>query len=237
MLGPDRGGQRKLPMRIKICGITTPDDAIMAAEAGADAIGLNFVGGPRRIDIPQAEAILSRLPPFVVPVALVRLTGPATPELNEQLAELLATRWVSHVQVYGDVTPDAVARLAWEGYRPIVPIPVRDAGFARERPAILDKATAVLLDAHDPNALGGTGRTFTWSWVADARERRELADWPPIILAGGLTPENVARAIAETRPYGIDVSSGVEDGPGRKSRDKLRRFIAEARKGEGDEAT
>jgi len=214
----------------------------MVAEAGADAIGLNFVGGPRRIDLAQAEAILSVLPPFVVPVALVTLSGPAAGEINEQVAELLATRWISCVQVYGEVTGKAIARLVWEGYRPIVPVPVRDVCFAAARPVCVGPAgergaAAVLLDTHEADKLGGTGRTFVWSWVAQARALGQLQGWPPIILAGGLTPDNVAQAIREAAPYGVDVSSGVESAPGRKDPEKVRRFVEEARKVRSDVAT
>ncbi len=221
-------------MRVKICGITTPDDARMVAEAGADAIGLNFVGGPRRIDLTQAEAILAVLPPFVVPVALVEVTGPGVGELNEQILELLATRWVATVQVHGQVSAEAIGKLSWEGFRVILPVRVRDAEFAA-RPVFLPRdrqrgPAAVLLDTHDPEKAGGTGRSFCWDWVRQAREQGELADWPPIIVAGGLTPENVGQAIAVTGPYAVDVSSGVESAPGRKDPAKVARFIAEARR-------
>jgi phosphoribosylanthranilate isomerase len=215
-------------MKIKICGITTADDALMAAEAGADAIGLNFVGGPRRIDVARAEEILRSLPPLVTPVALVSLADGC---LNEQVAELLATQWVSTIQVYGDVTVEAVERLAWEGYRAIVPLPIRDESFAVAVAAeVSPKAAAVLLDAHDPDRLGGTGKTIGWSWVRQAREQGHLTGWLPILLAGGLKPANVAEAIRECRPYGVDVSSGVESSPGRKDPDKVRCFIEEARR-------
>lgn len=223
-------------MKVKICGITTPDDARMAAEAGADAVGLNFVGGPRKIDLAQAERILDALPPLIIPVALVRLGDSNPGEMNEQVMELLATRWVSTVQVYGELTAPVIDRLAWEGFRVIVPLPVRDAGFFRTVPwttAGQGRGPAMaLLDAHDPNKAGGTGRTFAWSWVREARSRGELAQWPPVLLAGGLTPENVRQAVAEADPYGVDVSSGVESSPGRKDAAKVARFIAEARSAE-----
>lgn len=207
----------------------------MAAEAGADAIGLNFVGGPRRIDLARAEAILDVLPPFVSPVALVSLAGPAAGELNEQVTELLATRWIPTIQLYGEVTNKAVSRLAWAGYRPIVVLAVRDVGFAATPPIGVNRtgergAAAMLLDTHDPGKQGGTGRCFAWSWVAQARVLGHLQGWPPILLAGGLTPENVAQAIREAAPYGVDVSSGVESSPGRKDPEKVRRFIEEARR-------
>ncbi len=254
----DSGAGRKAPwvmtVKVKICGITTVEDALMAAEAGADAIGLNLVGGPRRIDLPQAERILDVLPPLVTPVALVSVADSPTGEMNEQVMEMLATRWVSTLQVYGDLTGQILARFLWEGFRVILPVPVRDAGFAatglpawgtpepEAGPAgrtganltasevpVGRRPVAILLDTHDPQKAGGTGRSFAWSWVREARERGELKDWPPIMLAGGLTPDNVAEAIAEARPFAVDVSSGVESSPGRKDPEKVRRFVAKAK--------
>jgi phosphoribosylanthranilate isomerase len=218
-------------MRIKICGITTVDDALAVAEAGADAIGLNFVAGPRRIDLAHAELILRELPPFVQPVALVKL---AEGTIDASIRSLLEARRVSTVQVYGDVTREAVEDLSWRGFDVIVPTPVRDARFAEHKPAALEgsehgRAVLVLLDAYDPEKAGGTGQTFRWEWVRAAREEGKLDSWPPILLAGGLTPENVAEAIRMVRPYGVDVSSGVEAEPGRKDMEKVKRFIAAAR--------
>jgi phosphoribosylanthranilate isomerase len=222
-------------MKVKICGITTPEDAVAAADAGADAIGLNFVAGPRRIDPLAAEAILDALPPLVVPVALIEIAPTEAGLFNEQVAELLATRWISTVQLYGEVTAETVHQLAWQGYRPLVPVHVRDASFAAPRPDVLGPPAArevagVLLDAYDPDKQGGTGRAFHWEWVRQARARGELAGWPPVVLAGGLTPDNVAEAVRRTTPYAVDVASGVESAPGRKDKDQVRRFIAEARR-------
>lgn len=205
----------------------------MAAQAGADALGLNFVGGPRQIDPDQAAAILSALPAFVMPVALVRLERGRVPD---ELIEVLGQFWVSHVQLYGEISSGSLAMLANEGFRTLPVVSVRDEQFADTVNEWLSrmgghKPAAVVLDAYDPERLGGTGKAFRWQWVTAAAAAGRLADWPPIILAGGLNPENVAEAVAAVRPYGVDVSSGVEiDGsPGRKDIRKVHAFVQNAR--------
>jgi phosphoribosylanthranilate isomerase len=219
-------------VHVKICGITTPDDARAAAEAGAHAIGLNFVGGPRQITPDQASEILELLPPMVTPVALVRLEGG---RLSDPLVELLAQHWVSHLQLYGELTAGSLAVLIRDGFRPMPVVPVRDNAFAQTAVTWMSgpsaiRPVAIVLDAYDPDAEGGTGRTFRWDWVNEARAAGQLDRWPSIFLAGGLKPGNVGEAIRAVRPYGVDVSSGVElEGkPGRKDSEKLRRFVAEA---------
>ncbi len=220
-------------MRVKICGITSLSDARLAAQAGADAIGLNFVGGPRQIDVDQAAAILQELPPFLTPVALVRLELGRVPD---PLIELLGQYWVSHVQVYGEISSGSLALLANDGFQGIPVVSVRDEGFAGPVSDWLSKIAgrlpaAIVLDAYDPERLGGTGKPFQWDWVARAAESGAMENWPPIMLAGGLTPDNVAEAILKVHPYAVDVSSGVEeDGkPGVKSAMKVRQFIQNAR--------
>jgi phosphoribosylanthranilate isomerase len=211
-------------LRIKICGITTPEDARSAAEVGADAVGLNFVGGPRRIDLKRAREI--------VPVALCELTGAW---IAPDVLELLAAFRVSHVQLYGQPDAAAIVALAEQGFRPIPVLKVADGEFATRGDEWLQRSAphrpaAILLDAYDPAREGGTGRAFRWEWVAEARDAGKLAGWPPIVLAGGLRPENVADAVRVVRPYGVDVSSGVElDGqPGRKDLEKMRAFVSHA---------
>jgi len=221
-------------MRVKICGITTPADAIAAAEAGADAVGLNFVGGPRRIDPDQASEILRTLPPFVTPVALLRLENGSLPT---ESADLLTRLKITHVQLYGQSAPTYLATLVDSGLRPIPVIHVQDERFTRElenwwRPETsAARPAGVILDAYDPHREGGTGKTFRWDWVVEAKQSGRLADWPPIVLAGGLNPENVAEAVRIVQPYGVDVSSGVETegAPGRKDPEKMRRFIHNAK--------
>lgn len=219
-------------MKVKICGITSVEDAWAAAEAGADALGLNFVGGPRQIDLGRAAEILECLPAFVSPVALVRLEQGRVPD---ELLELLGEFWVSHLQVYGEVTAGSLAILAQTGFRVMPVLPVRDEAFPEAAAKWLVEETghrpsAIVLDTHDPERAGGTGKSFPWDWVAAAREAGRLAGWPPIVLAGGLRPENVADAVRRVRPYGVDVSSGVEiaGSPGRKDPEKMRTFIRNA---------
>jgi len=220
-------------VRVKICGITSVEDALTAAEAGADAIGLNFVSGPRQMTPAAAEAILRSLPAMVTPVALVRLQGGAVPD---ELLELLGQFWVSHIQIYGDFESQNLDILRRDGFRPIPVVSVRDRGFADQAAAWWPKggepsAAAVVLDAYDPDRPGGTGSHFRWEWVSAARQAGRLDGWPPIVLAGGLRPENVAEAIRVARPYAVDVSSGVEvEGvPGRKDPLKMQAFVRAAR--------
>ena len=221
-------------MRVKICGITTPDDARAAVSAGADAIGLNFVGGPRRIGPDQAAEMLARVAPFVVPVALVRADAEG---LSSSTRSFLTGLGIFDVQVYGCLTARGLAELREGGWRVMPVVAVRDAHFAeqmtadREQGSLLTRASAVVLDAYDPDREGGTGRAFCWEWVQTAREEGRLDGWPSIVLAGGLHPENVAEAVRVVRPYAVDVSSGVEvDGvPGRKDVEKMRRFVRNAR--------
>lgn len=221
-------------MRVKICGITTPEDAREAALAGADAIGLNFVGGPRQITREQAVGILDALPPFVTPVALVSLQAGTIPD--EWLEFLTAFR-VSHLQIYGTLKADLTATLKQKRFHPIGVLPVRHEEFAREAAAafavaVPRRVSAVVLDAYDPQRQGGTGQVFCWDWVVNAQQRHELDGWPGIVLAGGLRPENVAEAIQTVRPMGVDVSSGVEreQQPGRKDPARMRELVREARR-------
>jgi phosphoribosylanthranilate isomerase len=220
-------------LRIKICGITSTRDAVAAVEAGADAIGLNFVGGPRQIDVPRARSILQVVPPMVTPVALARLEDGIIPDA---LVELLAEYWVSHVQVYGHATAEVLTAFARDGLRPIPVVSVADARFAEHTPEWLEadesvRPLAVLLDTHDRDKSGGTGRTFHWEWVSAARSGGQLDGWPRLILAGGLNPDNVSKAVRQVRPYAVDVSSGVEaEGvPGQKDAGRMRAFVQAAR--------
>lgn len=223
-------------MRVKICGLTHPDDALAAVDAGADAIGLNFVGGPRRIEPSAGRAILKVLPPQVTPVALVRLNNGT---LAAELAALFNETRVVRLQLYGQVDDAALAGLSAAGYSAMPVVAVKDDGFGDR---LLQwgglppgcRPVAVVLDAYDPAREGGTGRSFQWEWVAHARPADPGA-WPPILLAGGLTPGNVGEAIRIAQPFGVDVSSGVElDGsPGRKDYGKLVAFVRNARQAMG----
>ncbi|MGQ9651463.1 MAG: phosphoribosylanthranilate isomerase [Phycisphaerae bacterium] len=218
-------------MRVKICGITSVEDACQAAQAGADAIGLNFYAGPRQIDLATGEAILASLPPFVTPVALVGLSGG---QIADDLLRFLIRGRVNLLQVHGDFTVGAMNGLWETGFAIIQPLAVRDSTFADATPFWGEgssRPTAVILDTYDPNRAGGTGQTFCWDWVDQARRAGHLNGWPPIILAGGLNPDNVADAIRIARPWAVDVSSGVELAgvPGRKDPGKVRAFVRAAR--------
>lgn len=200
-------------VRVKICGITNLEDALMAVEAGADALGFVFFrGSPRYISADRAAAIIRRLPPFIQTVGLF---------VNEELATVNAGAdqcGLDLVQLHGEETPDycaAVNRRIIKAFR------VKDL-------ASLDEMTnyhvaAYLLDAWSPAAHGGTGTTFNWEIAARAAASHR------IILAGGLTPDNVAGAVATVHPYAVDVSSGVESGPGKKDVALVRAFIRAVR--------
>jgi phosphoribosylanthranilate isomerase len=191
---------------VKICGITEPDAAAMAADLGATAIGLVFwPASPRFVDRTRARRILAALPPLVRAVGVFVDQVPEARSIAEDLG-------LSAVQFHGDEAP-----ADYEGfpYPVIKAVAVRDAA-SKAAAAAVPARTTVLLDAHDPVKRGGTGVPIDWSVAAAiARDRR-------VILSGGLNADNVAAAIAAVRPYGIDVSSGVESAPGKKDRDKMR---------------
>jgi phosphoribosylanthranilate isomerase len=218
-------------VRVKICGITTVEDARLAIEAGADAVGINMVGGPRRVEVEPALAIAAVVHSPRCPVLLASLTAGRFGPGIEQVVERAHIQWL---QLYGDVTPEAIAFQAAAGRCSVPVIRVAGEEFARSFNAFLrdcgrHRPIAVVLDAWHGQKLGGTGLPFEWGWLAAARRRGELDGWPPIILAGGLTPDNVAEAAGITKPWAVDVSSGVESSPGRKDPVKLRDFIREAR--------
>jgi phosphoribosylanthranilate isomerase len=209
-------------LRVKICGVTRVADALAAVELGADAIGLNFhPPSPRCVGSATATAIVRALPPFVEVVAVFVEQPPAL--VRELLRDLGPIRTV---QLHGRHREE-------DDYAPFRFIPafaVRDeAGIAAVERSLetwrqLGRLpSAVLVDGHAPGQHGGTGRTAPWELVAVFRPQ------VPLVLAGGLTPANVAEAVAAVRPYAVDVASGVEAAPGQKDRDKMRHFIDNAR--------
>lgn len=201
------------PVRVKICGVTRLDDALLAASLGADALGFNFWPGSKRfVDPDAARAIVDRLPPFVTAVGVF---------VNQPPTEVLATAaraGLSTVQLHGDEPWEDV-----NGY----PIPaikaLRLAGPESLADAHRYRVRALLLDA--PSAgFGGSGATCDWALA------REVAARSTVILAGGLGPDNVAAAVRAVRPWAVDVASGVESAPGVKDPDRLARFIENAKK-------
>jgi phosphoribosylanthranilate isomerase len=210
------------PLRIKICGITNETDGRQAALLGADAIGLNFYPrSPRRIDAIMANFILRELPPFVEPVGV--FVDQPLQEVFQQVNQIGAIRtiqWYGENRELGDSYP----------FRLIAAFPVRDQQSILAINRYLDLCrgmghlpSAILVDAHVKGQHGGTGKTVPWRLLSEFRPE------VPLILAGGLTPENVAQAIRLVRPYAVDVASGVESAPGQKDPEKMLRFIENAR--------
>lgn len=212
--------QRDLARRlvVKICGITTPDDAALAASAGADAIGLNFWHGSKRVvSVAQARRIIDAVPPFVWVVGVF---------VNAEVAEVQAIAravGLHGVQLHGDESPREALRI---GLFTIKALRVKDASVEAEVRRY-GKVDALLLDAAQ-SGYGGGGMTFDW------RLARRIAKERPMLLAGGLDPTNVGRAVKEVRPLGVDVASGVERAPGIKDERKVRAFIRAARAAQGD---
>lgn len=204
-----------LSIQVKICGITCVEDALVAVEAGANALGFVFAPSPRQVTPEAAVAILRELPPFVTIVGLV---------VNQDPAPILAACPLDVIQFHGAESPETVASL---GRRAIKAFRLRDQA---DLPALANyrAASALLLDAYVPGIAGGTGHQFPWQLAVDARQYSR-----PIVVAGGLTPENVALCVTTTQPYGVDVSTGVEASPGRKDPTKVRDFIAAAREALG----
>lgn len=203
--------------RIKICGVTCPEDALAVAAAGADCIGLNFYDKSVRYLPPERAAeVVGSIPDQVLKAGVF---------VNAPLAEIreLAERFaLDFVQLHGDEPPEAIAELA--DFRVIKAFRLGPEGIAPvaeylERCYQLAAMPAmVLLDAFQAGAYGGTGRVADWT---AAREYHDLGAGPALILSGGLNPENVAAAMAAVRPAAIDLASGVESSPGRKDRAKL----------------
>lgn len=217
-------------IRVKICGITRPEDATAAARAGADAIGLNFVAGPRRIEPQHALAILKAVPNHL---DVWLLADVSNGDLPDPLKGITTGGRVSHVQMYGGVTPDVLVRLNGRGLRTVAVRHVADQRFVEQTDAWLGQCQLVvpdlvLLDAAGP-LPGGTGRTLSWDMIAACQRAGRFDGWPPIVLAGGLTPGNVVRAIHTVAPAWVDVSSGVEQAPGRKDPVRMEAFIRAAK--------
>jgi phosphoribosylanthranilate isomerase len=193
-------------MFVKICGITRVEDAEAAVACGANALGFVFwPRSPRCIDARRAQAIVATLPPFVTPVG-VFVDQPA-----EEVNAIVSMAGLGAVQLHGNERPD-YARLI---QRPVV----KSVAIGTSEPPAIDiwpSNVLILLDVHDPVRRGGTGQTVDWTAAGEIAGRRRA------VLAGGLNAENVAEAIARVRPFGIDVSSGVEASPGIKDQARLK---------------
>lgn len=220
--GLQKGNGRDHPphvsIRVKICGITRLEDALVAVEAGADALGFVFVPGtPRFVTAETAASILGALPPFVTTVGLFVDAAPEFIDTHLRISR------VQMAQLHGDESPQAAASLR-ERVRVIKAFRVRGPETIALLDTFRDSADAYLLDAFVPGAHGGTGARFDWDLAIQARFAAR-----PLVLAGGLKPENVAEAVTRVRPAAVDVSSGVESSPGRKDPAKIRDFIQAAK--------
>jgi phosphoribosylanthranilate isomerase len=201
-------------MRIKICGITNFDDAMAAVDYGTDALGfIFFKQSPRYITYKKAASIIAKLPPCITTVGVFVNEDP------EQIEKSVAITGIDIVQLHGNESPDKIA-----SSRRIIKA-IRVKSLESLDPLIYFKGlvSAFLLDTYTPDILGGTGQIFNWDIAVEAKQ------FGRIILAGGLTPDNIAEAVRWVRPYGVDVSSGVESEKGRKDHNKLNLFIKRAR--------
>jgi phosphoribosylanthranilate isomerase len=239
-------------MRVKICGITNIDDALAAIDAGADYLGFNFYPkSPRYLTPERCVQIQSAIGNHK---SAIRTVGIFVNDSPERVACLLDQCGLDLAQLHGEETPEMIAALngrAFKAFRgigerhaeyaearslpsPRLPLPQGEGNarlplFLWERVASPRRGgevepPAFLVDAYSPTLYGGTGHTADWA------NARPLAQHYPFFLAGGLTPENVAEAIAQVRPWGVDVASGVESAPGKKDHAKVRAFIANAKK-------
>ena len=196
--------------KVKVCGITSKTDALAAVEAGADALGFMFYPRSKRaVTSPQIASIVKELPPFVSVVGVV---------VNEEIDEIhrvIRECRLDTVQLHGEESPEFCSQVDCRVIK----------AFRLQSKSVLEEAknyrtSAWLLDSYSPKARGGTGDSFNWDWVREAGPLEK-----PTMIAGGLNPENASQCVQATQPYGLDVSSGVEDSPGRKSPEKMKAFV------------
>jgi phosphoribosylanthranilate isomerase len=206
-------------MHVKICGVTSIDDALAAVDLGASAIGLNFVpSSPRRIDVVRAKAIADAI--HSAKGKRIQVVGVVADLSVDDMRALVRDAGLDCLQLHGDESPEVLSPLLPHAYKAVRIATADDAARAATFPG-----DHLLVDAKVEGALGGTGATFDWSLVTDLAKTKKLT------LAGGLTPANVAVAARAVRPYCVDVASGVESAPGVKDREKMRAFIEAAKRG------
>ena len=196
-------------MRVKICGITNKEDALMASDFGADALGFVFAkGSPRKVTPVTAGNIINKLPPLVVPVG-VFVDSPI-----EEILSIIESTGIQCVQLHGNESPVEYSKINI----PIIKSFRVDKHFEADT-LLRFPAAAYLLDTFVKGTMGGTGKTFDWNMAVSAKA------YGRIILAGGLIPDNIIEAINKVQPYGIDISSGVESAPGKKDKMKLQQLF------------
>jgi len=204
---------------IKICGITRADQAVEIAQAGADALGINLWEKSKRyIPLSEAAAWLPGLRNRTFLVAVV--VNPSASLLDE----IVESKLFHAIQLHGDETPEDVAALMDRGVEVIKALQVRDRGSLATIASF--PTPNILLDSYNPGIYGGAGESFPWELALAAKDHYPDKS---IILAGGLTPDNIRLAVEQTHPFAVDVASGVESAPGIKNMELVHRFIAEAR--------
>lgn len=201
---------------IKICGITSREDALLAVELGADALGFIFTNSPRRVTPEEAAAVTSVLPPTVCKI------GVFLDQQEEEVKSIADSCGLDGLQFHGRETPAYCGKFT---QKVIKAFRIRDIGDLKA--LSLYDVDALLLDSYDEKLPGGTGKSFDWNLAVEAKR------YGKIILSGGLNPKNVFSAVQTVRPYAVDVSSGVETLPGKKDAVRLRAFIEEVRRAEG----
>jgi phosphoribosylanthranilate isomerase len=199
----------------KVCGITNPGDAREAADAGADAIGMIFAESPREVNVEEARRISVALPDGVLKVGVFVDAEP------EEVLQTAREVGLDLAQLHGDETPETVAAIRGAGLPVMKALRVRNAEALAEIQSY--GADLIMLDAWSARVRGGTGETFDWGLAKSVKGRGN------IVVSGGLTPENVREAIEFFEPYGVDASSSLEKKPGKKSGERVRRFVRAAR--------
>jgi phosphoribosylanthranilate isomerase len=202
-------------VKVKVCGITNPEDAQVAAESGTDAIGLVFAESPRRVGIERASEISAVLPEGILKVGVfVNAETGVVLRISSEVG-------LDYAQLHGDEPPEEVAAVREGGLKVIKALRVQDV----ESIAVMEGygVDLFLLDAYSERAWGGTGERFDWGLAKSLKERDN------ILVSGGLTPENVREAVEFFEPYGVDASSSLEDTPGKKNKERVRRFVSAAK--------
>ncbi|MEE4603966.1 MAG: phosphoribosylanthranilate isomerase [Desulfobacteraceae bacterium] len=203
-------------LAVKICGITNYEDAMMAVDLGATALGFIFAASPRQITPPKVRDIIHAIPPFVKTVGVFVNEGPA------EIKEMVHYCGLDLVQLHGDESPDLCHELMPSA---IKALRIKDASNIQSSLSYQGKVRALLLDTYAKDKAGGTGSTFDWRLAIKIKELGI-----PIILAGGLDPSNIDSAIRTVKPYAVDVNSGVEECPGKKSPTLMKDLMKKVRR-------
>lgn len=200
---------------VKVCGITSPEDALVAADSGADAIGLLFAESPRRLSRERAREISA------VPPSRVARVGVFVDATTDEVLSTAREVGLDYAQLHGEETPDTVAKIRAGGVKVVKALRVRDEGSLSSMEDYA--ADMYLLDSWSERARGGTGERFNWALAGNIRR------YDNILISGGITLENVGEALDFFEPYGVDASSSLERAPGEKDDERVRRFVSAAK--------